>query len=152
MGYGVIKSSEEIDRGSVWKFFYPFRDICLNRMRQRIMKGVFLETITTCASAKSHFIDVSLVYWKTFAYLQAEFIINTAKSLSRQHGANKNERATSSALMAFPFSQCQLSLYIPLSEVNKIKSSELAHQMDHGTSFLNNLNWSMLDLFEQHTL
>jgi hypothetical protein len=68
------------------------------------MKGVFLETIATCASAKSHFIDVSLVYWKTFAHLQAEFIINTAKSLLRQHGANKNERATSSALMAFPFS------------------------------------------------
>jgi len=68
------------------------------------MKGVFLETITTGASGKSHFIDVPLVYWKTSAHLQAEFIIDTAKSLSRQHGANKNERATSGALMAFPFS------------------------------------------------
>jgi hypothetical protein len=68
------------------------------------MKGVFLETITTCASAKSYFIDISLVYWKTLAHLQAEFIISTAKPLSRQHGANKNKRATSGALMAFPFS------------------------------------------------
>ncbi len=68
------------------------------------MNGVFLETITTCASAKSHFVDVSLVYWKTFTRLQAEFVINTAESLSRQHGANKNKRATSSTLMAFPFS------------------------------------------------
>jgi len=104
LGYGVIKSSEEVARGSVWKFFYPFRDIRLNRMRWRIMRGVFLEPITTCASAKSHFIDVSLVYWKTFAHLQAAFIINAAKSLSRQHGANKNERTTSSALMAISFS------------------------------------------------
>jgi len=113
---------------------------------------VFLETITTYASAKSHFIDVSLVYWKTFAHLQAAFIINAAKSLSRQHGANKNERATSSALMAFPFSQCQLSLDVGLSEVNEINSSELAHQIDHGTSFLNDLNCSMSDLFDQYAL
>jgi len=68
------------------------------------MKGMLLETITTGASAKSHFIDVSLVYWKIFAHLQAEIIIGAAKSSSRQHGANKNERATSGALMAFPFS------------------------------------------------
>jgi hypothetical protein len=99
------------------------------------MERVFLKTITAGASATSHFIDVSLVYWKTFAHLQPEFIINTAKSLSRQRGANKNERATSSALMAFPFSQRQLFLYVPLSEVNKIKSSELTRQMDHETSF-----------------
>jgi predicted lipoprotein with Yx(FWY)xxD motif len=68
------------------------------------MKGMLLETITTGASAKSHFIDVSLVYWKTFAHLQAESIIGAAKLLSRQHGTNKNERATSGALMAVPFS------------------------------------------------
>ena len=104
MGYGVIKSSEEVARGSVWKFFYPFRDICLNGMRWRIMKGVFLETISTSASAKRHFIDVFLVYWKAFALFQAAFIINTAESFSRQHGANKNETATLSALMAFSFS------------------------------------------------
>ena len=104
LGYGLIKSSEEVARGSVWKFFYPFRDIRLNRMRWRIMKGMFLETITTCASAKSHFINVSLVDWKTFAHLQAAFIVNATKSLSRQHGANKNEGTTSSALMAFSFS------------------------------------------------
>jgi hypothetical protein len=65
---------------------------------------MFLETIATGASAKSHFLDVFLVYWEAFTHLQAEFIINTAKSLLRQHGASKNERATSSALMAFPFS------------------------------------------------
>jgi hypothetical protein len=68
------------------------------------MKAVFLETITTCTPAESHFVDVSLVYWKTFTGLQAEFVINTAKPLPRQHRANKNERATSSTLMAFPFS------------------------------------------------
>jgi hypothetical protein len=49
-------------------------------MRWRIIKRLFLETVTTCASAKSHFIDVSLVYWKTLAHLQPEFAINTAKS------------------------------------------------------------------------
>jgi diacylglycerol kinase family enzyme len=65
---------------------------------------MFLETITTGASAKSHFIDVFLVYRETSAHLQAELIVNAAKSLLRQHGASKNERATSSALMAFPFS------------------------------------------------
>jgi hypothetical protein len=41
--------------------------------------------------------------------------------------------------MAFPFSQRQLLLYVLLSEVNKIKPFELAHQMDHGASFLNDL-------------
>ena len=65
---------------------------------------MFLEMITTGASGKSHFIDVSLVYWKTLAHLQAEFIIGAAKLLSRQQGTNKNERATLGALMAFPFS------------------------------------------------
>ena len=102
--YGIIKLSEEVARGSFWKSFYPVREICSNRMRRRVMKGVFLKTITTCASGKGHFIDVSLVYWKTFAHPQAAFIINSAKLLLRQHGANKNKRATSSALMAFPFS------------------------------------------------
>jgi hypothetical protein len=66
--------------------------------------GVFLEAITTGASATSHFIDVSLVYWKTFAYLQPELIIGTAESAPRQHGTKKNERATSGTLMAFPLS------------------------------------------------
>jgi len=103
------------------------------------MKGELLKTIAACASAKSHFIDIPLVYWETFAHRQAEFTINTAKAPPRQHRANKNERTTSSALMAFPFSQRQLFLYVPLSEVNKIKSSELAHQMDHEASFLNDL-------------
>jgi hypothetical protein len=65
---------------------------------------IFLETIATGASAMGHFIDVSLVYRKTFAHFQAEFIIGTAKSLLRQHGAEKNERATSGALMAFSLS------------------------------------------------
>lgn len=109
--------------------------------------GVFLKSIATCASAKSDFIDVSLVDWKAFAHLQTEFIVNAAKPFFRQHGAHKNERTTSSALMAFPFSECQLPLYIALSEVNKIKSSELAHQMNHETSLLNRLSWSVLDLF-----
>jgi len=116
------------------------------------MKGVFLKTIAACASAKSHFIDIPLVYWESFAHPQAEFTVNTAKSPSRQHRANKNERATSSALMAFPFPQSQLSLYVLLSEVNKVKSSELAQQMDHETSFLNDLNRSISDLFEEYTL
>jgi hypothetical protein len=112
------------------------------------MKGVLLKTIAACASAKSHFIVIPLVYWETFAHRQAEFTINTAKAPPRQHRANKNERATSGALMAFPFSQRQLSLYIPLSEANEIKSPELAHQIDHETSFLYDFDWSMLDLFE----
>ncbi len=60
--------------------------------------------IPTCASAKSHLIDVSLVDRKAFTHRQAEFIVNTAKSSLVQQGAGKDERATSSALMAFPFS------------------------------------------------
>jgi len=103
LGDRVFKPSEEAAGGPVWKFFYPFRKIGFNRMRWR-MKGMFLETITTCVSAKNHFIDISLVYWEPFAHPQAEFIINPAKSLSRQHGTSKNERATSGALKAFPFS------------------------------------------------
>ena len=114
------------------------------------MKRGFLEIIATCASGKSHFIDVSLVYWKAFTRHRAEFLINTASSLLRQHGANKNERATSSALMAFPFSRCELSLNILFSEINKIKSSELTHPMDHEMEFLSYLDWSMLGLFEQY--
>jgi hypothetical protein len=110
-----------------------------------MMKAGFLETITTRASGKGHFIKVSLVYRKAFAHLQAELIINTAHSLSLQHGASKNERAASSALIAFPFSQCQLSLYIPFSEVNKIEPSELARQMDHGASSLNDSSCPVLD-------
>jgi hypothetical protein len=89
-----------------------------------------IETITACASAESHLIDISLVYRKTSAHLQPESIIDTAKSALIQHRAAKNERATSSTLMAFPFSQCQLSLYVGLSEIDEINSSELAHQMD----------------------
>jgi hypothetical protein len=50
-----------------------------------------LEAITTGASATSHFINVSLVYWKAFAHLQSEFIIGTAESSLRQHRAMKNE-------------------------------------------------------------
>jgi hypothetical protein len=91
LGYGVIKSSKEATRGGVWKFFSPFREVSLNRMRCRIMKGVFLETITADASGTSYFINVSLVYWKTLAHLQPESIIGTAESSSRQHGAKKNE-------------------------------------------------------------
>jgi hypothetical protein len=33
------------------------------------MEGKFLEMITTGASAKSDFIDISLVYWETLANL-----------------------------------------------------------------------------------
>jgi hypothetical protein len=91
LGYGVIKLSKEATRGCVLKVFHPFREVSLNRMRRRIMKGVSLETIAAGASATSHFIDVSLVYWKTLAHLQPEFIIGTAESSSRQHGAKKNE-------------------------------------------------------------
>ena len=68
-----------------------------------IGERVFLETITTSASEKSNFIDISLVYWERSAHLQAVFIINPAKPLSRQHGAGKNERTASGTLTAFPF-------------------------------------------------
>jgi hypothetical protein len=51
----------------------------------------FLEAITTGASGASHFINVSLVDWKTFAHLQPELIIGAAESSLCQHGAMKNE-------------------------------------------------------------
>lgn len=86
-----------------------------------------LETITARASAESHLLDVSLVYRETSAHLQPEFVIDAAKSFLIQHGTAKNESATSSALKAFPFSECQLSLDVGLSEVNEINPSELAH-------------------------
>ena len=56
----------------------------------RVEKG-FLETVTTGASATSHLINVSLVYWKASAHLEPKFIIGTAESSLRQHGAMKNE-------------------------------------------------------------
>jgi hypothetical protein len=118
--------------------------ICLNRVRWRSKRGI-LETITARASAESHFIDISLVYRKTSAHLQPEFVIDTAKSSLIQHRAGKNERATSSTLIAFPFSQCQLSLDVGLSEVNEINSSELAHQMDHEMRSLHDFNRPMLN-------
>ncbi len=51
----------------------------------------FLEAITTGTSAASHFINVSLVYWKTLTHLKPEFIIGAAESSLCQHGAMKNE-------------------------------------------------------------
>jgi hypothetical protein len=53
-------------------------------------KGL-LEAITTGTSATSHFIDVPLVYRKTFTHLQAEYVIGAAESSLCQHGAMKNE-------------------------------------------------------------
>ena len=47
------------------------------------MGRVLLETITAGASATSHFINVSLVYWKAFTHLQPEFIIGAAESSLR---------------------------------------------------------------------
>jgi len=55
------------------------------------MKRLFLEAVPAGGSATSHFIDVSLVYWKALAHLEAEFIIGTTGPLSRQQGASKNE-------------------------------------------------------------
>ena len=118
--------------------------ICLKRVRWRSKRGS-LETITARASAESHLIDISLVYRKTPAHLQPESIIDTAKSALIQHRAAKNERATLSTLIAFPFSQCQLSLDVGLSEVNEINSSELAHQMDHEMRSLHDFSRPMLN-------
>lgn len=113
--------------------------ICLNGVRWRSKRGS-LETITARASAESHLIDISLVYRKTLAHRQSEFVIDAAKVSLAQHGAGKNERATPSTLMAFPFSQCQLSLDVGLSKVNEINSSELTHQMDHEMKSLHDCN------------
>ena len=113
--------------------------IRLNRVRCRSKRGS-LETITARPSVESHLIDVSLVYRKTPAHRQPEFVIDAAKASLAQHGAGKNERTTASALMAFPFSQCQLSLDVGPPEVNKIDSSELAHQMDHEMRSLHDLS------------
>jgi len=55
------------------------------------MKGLFLETVAACGSAKSHFIDVSLVYRKALTHFQAELVVGTTESFMRQHRANKNE-------------------------------------------------------------
>jgi hypothetical protein len=64
------------------------------------------ETITARAPAESHLLDVSLVYRETSAHLQPEFVIDAAESFLIQHGTAKNESAASSALKAFPFSEC----------------------------------------------
>jgi len=90
-GDGVINGSQEATRGCVWKLFYLLREVSLGRMRWGIMKGLLLEAVTASGSATSHFIDVSLVYWKTPAHLEAEFIIGTAETLPGQQGASKNE-------------------------------------------------------------
>jgi len=114
-------------------------------VRRGSKRGI-LEAITARASAESHLIDISLVYRKTSAHLKAEFIIDAAKASLAQHRAGKNERATASTLMAFPSSQCQLSLDVGLSEVNEVDSSELAHHMDHEMRSLHDLPHPMLNL------
>ena len=60
-------------------------------MRRGRKERGFLETVTTGASATSHLMNVSLVYWKASAHLQSEFIIGTAELSLRQHRAMKNE-------------------------------------------------------------
>jgi hypothetical protein len=94
------------------------------------------EPVTTGASTERHLINVSLIYWKHSTDITAAFLINTAKSLLRQHGTYKKERATLAALMTFPFSGCQLLPNIALFEVNKVKPSELACQMGYKTRSL----------------
>ncbi len=90
-----------------------------------------LEAIAACASAESYFIDISLVDRKASAHGQPEFVVDTAEPFLVQHRAAENEGATSGALMAFAFSQCQLPLDVAFSEVDQINSSEFAYQMDH---------------------
>jgi len=50
--------------------------------------------------------------------------------------------------MAFPFSKCQLSLYVLLPEINKVESPELASKMYHETNFLYDLDGSMLGFLD----
>ena len=73
-------------------------------LTRRIGERMFLETITAGPSAKSHFLNVSFIYWEAFTHRQAKFVVNTTKTVLLQHWTNKNERATLSTLMAFPFS------------------------------------------------
>ena len=89
-----------------------------------------IETVTARSTVESDLINISLIDRKTSAHLQAKFVVDTAKSFLVQHRAAKNERATSSALVALPFSQFQLFPDVGLSEGNEIHSPEFAHQMN----------------------
>ena len=131
LGNGVVNSSQEATSGCAWKVFYLFQEVSLGRVAWGTMKRLFFETVAARASATSDLVDVSLVYWKTLAHFQAEFIVSSTGASPRQHGANKNEWATLGTLKALPFSRCELFLYVFLPEVNEIKSPELTHQMDH---------------------
>jgi hypothetical protein len=51
----------------------------------------FFEAVTTGASATSHLVNISLVYWKSLTHLQPKFIIGAAESPLCQHGAIENE-------------------------------------------------------------
>ncbi len=79
---------------------------------------------------QSDLIDISLIDRKTSAHREAELIINSAEPFLIQHRAAKNERATSSALVALPLSQFQLFPDVALSEGNEIDAPEFAHQMN----------------------
>jgi hypothetical protein len=111
-----------------------------------ILKLIFsknpIKSITACASTKSDFIDISLIYWEDFTDLGAAFPVNSAKSLLRQHRAGEKEKATLTTLVAFPSPQCQLFFNVLPSAVNKIKPSKLSHEMDDNIRFFNSLNCS----------
>jgi hypothetical protein len=66
--------------------------------------AIRLESITACASIKSDFSDISLIYWEDLADLGAALLINSAKLFLGQHGATKKKRAASTALVTFPSS------------------------------------------------
>lgn len=67
------------------------------------MDGLF-KSITVCALAKSHFINVSLVYGKYFADLAVIYAIDPAKPMLCEHGPNKDKGTTSTATCLLTYS------------------------------------------------
>jgi hypothetical protein len=59
------------------------------------MDGLF-KSITVCAFAKSHFINISLVYGKYFADLAVIYAIDPAKPMLCEHGPNNKDKGTTS--------------------------------------------------------
>jgi len=92
---------------------------------------------------EDYLINVPSIDWEHSTDLQAVFLINTAKSLPCQHRANKEEGATSAALMPFAFSHLELPLNIALFEINKIEPPEFSHEMNDKTRFLHGFEFLM---------
>jgi len=103
----------------------------LQRARRRISRIGGFEPVTALPPGEGHFIDVPLIDREDLADHWPESVIGAAEPLPGQHGTDKEKRAAPAALMALSPPERQLSLNVPLLEMNQVKPPHLPGQMDH---------------------